>query len=172
MSMQPDSSVFHVLATTPSLVRILLAGAPRSLIETPVDGDWSAKHVAAHLVDVEAIFGLPSGRIWRIVHEERPFIHSIDPSARIEEAKLLDWPIANLINQFEARRTRGIAYLRSLSVEQMARTGDHDEAGEISAANLAWQWAYHDLMHIEQLCAILKSPLVHGMGNTRKFYDV
>jgi hypothetical protein len=168
----PDASVFHILTTTPALVRDLLVGAPLAIAERPIDAGWSAKHVLAHLLDVENVFTGPEGRIRRIVHEERPFIQSIDPNARMEAARLLARPVEDLLRDFERRRLVGVAYLRTLDASQLARLADHDEAGEISGANLAWQWAYHDLMHVGQLCAILQQPLLQGMGNTRKFYDV
>jgi hypothetical protein len=167
-----DASVYHVLTATPALVRDLLAGAPTALVATPVDDGWSARHVLAHLLDVEDVFTGPEGRIRRIVHEERPFIRSIDPTARMAERRLLDRSVADLLQNFERRRIEGLRYVQTLDARQLARLGDHDEAGEISGANLAWQWAYHDLMHIGQLCAILQHPLLEGMGNTRKFYDV
>ena len=52
------------------------------------------------------------------------------------------------------------------------RGGQAHEAGEITAEDIAHQWAYHDLMHIKQNASILQAGLIGRMGNTRKFYDV
>jgi len=59
---------------------------------------------------------------------------------------------------------------RALSPEQLGRVGDHDEAGEISVADIAHQWAYHDLMHLKQAESIIQVQLEPGMGRARRFY--
>ncbi len=63
-------------------------------------------------------------------------------------------------------------WLLGLSPEQLARAGEHDQAGEITVAGIVHEWAYHDLMHAQQITRMLQAPLVESMGNTRRFYDV
>ena len=59
---------------------------------------------------------------------------------------------------------------RPVPRQSLDRVGDHDEAGEISVADIAHQWAYHDLMHLKQAESIIQLRLEGGMGNTRLFY--
>jgi len=75
-----------------------------------------------------------------------------------------------LLSEFEARRAAGITWLRALPTAALDRKGDHDEAGEISVADVAHQWAYHDLMHLKQAESIIQLRLEQGMGRTRLFY--
>jgi len=165
--LRPNSVELQVLEATPKLVRDLLAWVATTATETPVDGGWSAKDALAHLVDVDDVI---SERIRRIVYEDRPFIHSIDPPARLQERGLREQSMSGLLETFAARRLVHLDVIRSLTLDQLARVGEHDEAGEITAANLVWQWAYHDLMHVEQIAKIMQAALLPGMGNTRRFY--
>lgn len=162
------AATLRILATTPSTVRALLEGAPASAVESAVDDGWSAKDVVAHLLDTEGIAFVE--RITRILTEERPFIRSIEPSTRLDELGLRHQSLAQLLDDLANRRASDLAWLQSLTTEQLARVGEHDEAGEITAGNIAHVWAFHDLMHIEQICKILQAAPLTGMGNTRRFY--
>ena len=167
----PDSpvnpTVFAVLEATPPVLRALFAKLPDATGTEPLDDGWSARHVLAHVLDTEEVI---VGRMRRIVEEDRPFIASIDPLARLQAAGYLERNVDSLLHDFETRRAEGIAWLRSATDAQLARLGEHDEAGEISAADHAHQWAYHDLMHLKQLASIVEAVVERGMGNTRRFY--
>ena len=162
-----DPTVFAIVEATSSLLRAFYAGLPRELLHDPVDDGWSPLHVLAHLLDTEDVI---VGRMRRIVEEERPSIRSIDATARLQASGYLDRDVESLLRDFEARRAGGIAWLRAMTSAQLARLGDHDEAGEISAADHAHQWAFHDLMHLKQAASMLQTRLERGMGNTRRFY--
>ena len=138
------------------------------MLTTPIDDGWSPKDVAAHVLDTDA--GVIRARIARIVGEERPFIRSIDPTARLQEGGYAARDIESLLVELEAHRRESLAWLRTLSPALLARTGEHDEAGEVSAADLVHQWAYHDLMHLQQAAAMLQAPLLPRMGNSKRFY--
>ena len=134
------------------------------------DDGWSAKDALAHMLDVE--LGVISVRVRRMLDEDRPFIRSIDAPARLVEGGYAARSAESLLDELTEARERHVAWLRTLTVEQFARSGDHDEAGEITAGDVAHQWAYHDLMHIKQIASMLQLGFVARMGNTRKFYDV
>jgi hypothetical protein len=162
-----DPTVFAVAAATPALLRAFYAGLPAAVLHDPVDDGWSPLHVLAHLLDTEDVI---VGRMRRIVEEQRPFIPSIDAPARLEASGYLLRDVETLLRDFADRRAEGVAWLRSMTPAQLARLGDHDEAGQISAADHAHQWAYHDLMHLKQAATMLQTRLERGMGNTRRFY--
>jgi hypothetical protein len=162
-----DPSVFVILGSTGWRLRELLADLPNSALVKPVDEGWSVKHALSHLVDTEDVI---AGRIRRIVTEDNPFIESIDPTARLKQGGYLKRGIDDLFAEFEMNRNFGLTWLKTLSDEKLQRTGTHDEAGVISAANHAHQWAYHDLMHLKQIESMLGKLLEPGMGNTLRFY--
>ena len=165
-----DTTAVGVLAATPTVLRGLFAGIPAAVAADPCDDGWSAKDALAHMLDVE--LGVISTRIRRILDEERPFIRSIDAPARLVEGGYADRSVESLLSEFAAAREQHVAWLCTLTPGQLARAGVHDAAGDITASDIAHQWAYHDLMHLKQIASILQSGFVERMGNTRKFYDV
>ena len=165
-----DPSVLRILETTPDVLGALLGGAPDAALTAPVDEGWSVRHVVAHVLDVETV--IYTDRIQRMLREDGPFIRSIDPLARMNERGLLGRDVASLLRDLATGRPAAVAALRALTAEQLQRGGEHDEAGPITVSDLVHQWAYHDLMHLKQAASILQGPLVAGMGNTRKFYDL
>jgi hypothetical protein len=170
MSKPIEATALAVLRSTPDVVRALVAGVPQATSNQPRDDGWSVKDALAHVLDVE--IGVIPVRIRRILDEDRPFIRSIDAPARLVEGGYRERTVSSLLDELAARRERNVAWLRELSLDKLARAGDHDEAGEITAGDLAHQWAYHDLMHLKQIASILQAGFVDRMGNTRRFYDV
>ena len=148
----------------------MLASLAEPALTAPLDDGWSVRDALAHILDVEEV--IATDRIARIIAEDRPFIRSIDPLARMEQRGLRTRTVTALLDELAARRPTDVAALAALTPRQLARCGDHDEAGEITVSDLIHQWAYHDLMHTKQIASMLQSPLVPGMGNTRKFYDI
>lgn len=167
MTHQIDNTVFAIIGATPAILRALFAQLPPDARDAELDEGWSPRHVLAHLVDTEDVI---VGRMRRIVEEERPFIASIDAPGRLVQGGYLERDVDSLLADFEQRRGEGIAWLRAMSPAELARLGDHDEAGEISTADHAHQWAFHDLMHLKQAASMLQQRLEQGMGNTRRFY--
>jgi hypothetical protein len=170
MSEMIDSTAMSVLASGPRVLTALFAGVTDDAASDARDDGWSAKDALAHVLDVEQ--GVISTRIRRILDEQRPFIRSIDAPARLIEGGYAARSVSSLLDELAAARERHVAWLQTLTADQLARAGDHDEAGEITASDIAHQWAYHDLMHIKQVASMLQAGLVGHMGNTRKFYDV
>lgn len=162
-----DERALAIIAATPAALRALLAGTNDA---PPAPPDWGAREIIAHLVDAEGIAFVE--RIERIIGEERPYIRSIDPPARLADGGYLERPLTDLLDVLAEMRAAHIPWLRRLDDVALVRTGDHDHAGPISAADIVHQWAYHDLQHLRQLAEALQAPLVPRMGNTRLFYDV
>jgi hypothetical protein len=165
-----EPSATAILAATPSVLRALISSHDEAALVHPEDEGWSVRHVIAHILDVETV--IYDDRITRILREERPFIRSIDPLARMDGSGLLEMLTGALVDEIELSRPPAVQSLTQLGVEQLGRVGDHDEASPITVSDLIHQWAYHDLMHLKQAASILQTPLVAGMGNTRKFYDL
>jgi hypothetical protein len=65
-----------------------------------------------------------------------------------------------------------VPWLGQLSPHELARTGEHDQVGEIRVLDIAHQWAAHDMVHLRQIALMLQSHLAPLMGATRGFYDV
>jgi hypothetical protein len=165
-----EPSALAVLDSTPGVLRTLFASTPETAALAPVDDGWSARDSLAHIVDTEQ--GVLAVRVRRMIEENVPYILSIDAPARLAEGGYHSRAIGSLLDELDGLRGKHVSWLRGLSEDDLARPGEHDEAGRITVSDVIHQWAYHDLMHIRQIAAMLQTQLVDRMGNTRKFYDV
>jgi hypothetical protein len=165
-----DPNAFEVIASTPYTLRALLAGLSGDLLRTPNDEGWSLKDIVAHLVDVEGIAFVD--RISRILAEDRPFIASIDPPARLAQGGYATRSLTDLLDTLERQRARDVQWLRGLDADQLRRPGTHQDVGEILAIDIAHQWAAHDMAHLRQTALMIQRHFAPLMGATRSFYDV
>ncbi len=165
-----DPAALAVIACTPKIVRSLVMDLPLELRKRPNDEGWSLEDIVAHLHDVEG--GAMVERIQRMLSEERPFIASIDPPARLAAGGYASRETSDLLDELDQQRAEHVAWLRQLTPEQLARQGQHQEVGEIRVIDLAHQWAAHDMDHLRQMSLMIQQHLAPLMGNTRAFYDV
>ena len=159
-----------ILRSTPETLRNLVAGVPAETLLAPVDDGWSVRDVIAHLVDTNS--GVIAARMRRIVGEDHPYIRSIDAPGRLEAGGYRSRDVASLLDQLARERDEELVWVLAQPLDVLRRTGEHDEAGEISALDQVYQWAWHDLDHLKQAVEMLKAPMPPHMGNTRKFYDI
>jgi len=158
----------EIIAGTPAVLRTLLAHLDADILDRPNPDGWSIKDIVAHLHDVEGIAF--TERIGRILSEETPAIASIDPSGRLAAGGYATRDVGELLAELADMRARDIAWFQTLTSDDLVRSGQHDRAGAITPAEIAHQWAYHDLAHLRQIMEMLQAQLVAGMGNTRAFY--
>jgi hypothetical protein len=165
-----DPIAARVIADMPSALRALLVNLPQAALNTPNDEGWSVKDIVAHLVDVEN--GVMVHRINRMLTEERPFIASIDPPARLAAGGYAERILLDLLDELEHQRELHAPWLAALTDADLARHWLHDEVGEIRVSDVAHQWAAHDMAHLRQIALMIQQHLAPLMGNTRGFYDV
>jgi len=158
-----------VVGRTPLILRGLLDGLEPPLVGSRSEPNWGPRQVLEHLLDVEGIAF--ADRIARIVHEERPFIRSIDPSGRLRDGDYGRRSLDGLIDELIRRRVEDVAWLRSLNPAQLDREGEHDRAGTFTARQLVHYWACHDLLHLRQLARGLQEALTPFVGNLSTFFE-
>ena len=166
-----DPTALAIIGRTPAVVRALLDGLPRELTHAPNEDGWSLRDIVAHLHDVES--GAFTERIERMLDaaQERPFIRSIDPPARLAAGGYASRDIDDLLDELTRKRSEHVEWLANLTPEQLQREGQHDEAGLIRVVDIAHQWAAHDLSHLRQIAFMIQQYLAPKMGATRAFYD-
>ena len=167
---QIDAAALDLIGRTPRVLRALLVGLPLELIERPNDEGWSLKDIVAHLHDVEDVAFVE--RIQRMLTEDQPFIHSIDPPARLLAGGYASRETTELLDVLEQQRSAHVPWLRQLTPRDLVRSGEHDEAGDIRVIDVVHQWAAHDMAHLRQMALMLQQHLAPLMGATRGFYDV
>jgi hypothetical protein len=156
-----------VFASTPATLRALLGGLPEVAVSTPGEEGWSAKDVVAHLVSLHG----PTlvDRITPILERDEPPIANADEEAILESSGLRGKPLAELLDRLERNRNEAVAWLGGLSDEQLRRAGIHSSVGRITVADLVHHKAWHDLLHIEQACRLIATPLDERRGAMRVF---
>ena len=168
--MSIDASALAIIGGTPGVLRGLLVGLPETVVLAPNDEGWSLKDIVAHLHDVET--GAMLERIRRMLREERPFIRSIDPPARLVAGGYAGRALEELLTDIGKQRAEHARWLEGLTPAELLREGEHDEVGLIRVIDIAHQWAAHDMDHLRQMSLMIQQYLAPKMGATRGFYDV
>jgi hypothetical protein len=146
------AEVTAVLARTPEVLRVLLAGLPEAWTDTPDAGDgWRPRDVVGHLITGEETDWIPRAR--RILERGTsvPF-DAFDRLAMLERDVGIQ--LDDLVEQFAILRRASLAALGDLGVDaDLDRRGLHPSLGEVRLRELLATWAVHDLDHIAQIYA-------------------
>jgi hypothetical protein len=161
------SAALDVLAATPATMRALLTGLPDELTTAPGPEGWSPRDVLAHVLSLNAPALVDRLRI--ILERDEPPIPNIDEEATLERSGLRMKSVKVLLDEFTRQRAGAVTWLRSLQPESLRRTGQHSVAGTVSAAEIVHHVAWHDLLHVRQVCDLIALPLDERRGAMRQF---
>lgn len=155
------------LASTPSVVRLLVEGMPEELMERPLDEEWSARDVVAHLALGDSI--VLQARLTAMRAEPGAPIANVDEEEELAASGLGELPVGELLTRFEAVRAESLALVDGFSEGELALTGEHELVGSITAAEMVNQIAFHDAVHVEQIARMLALPAEQARGGLRQF---
>lgn len=119
------------------------------LDRTPDDGGWTARQIAHHLADSEA---MAYTRIRRLIADDDPHIAGYDEPAWAQRLHY-DRPIAESLAVMRAVRAASLALLEALTPDEWDRTGVHSESGAYSVDRWLEIYAAHPHEHAEQIRA-------------------
>lgn len=153
-----------VFAATPQHLSSLLEPLPATLWDwAPAAGEWSLSQTLTHMLNVETAV-IPV-RIRAMLAEDSA------PMPRSEPAAPAMTP-AETLSAWRAARERNLDFLRSLTPEQLARSGIHPLYGPITAREHIIEWAYHDLDHLRQLQATVEASIYPEIGGFQTLYPI
>lgn len=136
----------------------------------PAAGEWSALDCVGHLIEADQRgFG---GRIRAILAAEPgsvPSLQAWDPPAVADARGDHRRPVDEVIAEFAALRSDGVAFVRTLRDDDMPRSGVHPEVGLLRVDELLAEWVYHDRNHVAQITAATQARLWDQMGNAQRF---
>jgi len=162
------SEATTMLARTPNALTALLAGLPEQwLHRDDGPGTWSAYAIAGHLLLGESTNWLPRIRLIVEHGTGRPF----EP---FEREAMLGWereaPEA-LTDRFAAARQASLAELAAfdLGPDDVTRTGQHPELGEVALGQVVAAWVAHDLTHLGQIGEVLARRYRDEVGPYRRY---
>jgi DinB family protein len=164
-------NVLEILASTPEkLRRELAAMTPRQMRTRPAPGKWSVQEILAHLDDVEEI-GMRA-RVAAMIEREEPRLLAFDQEKRALERRYDRKDPRKSLASFIRQRRSNLKWLRTLRPAELRRKGIHQKVGEVTAAEMIHEWAFHDLGHLKQVMEVKRYALWPHMGNMRKFYQL
>ena len=156
-----------ILGSTPRTLRALLEDAPAPLVTAPLDDGWSVRDVLAHLCVIEG----PAfrERIELLISADGAAVPNVDEDAILEASGLRGRGVVELLDCFEAARASSLQWLAAQEPDDLARSGVHELAGPISAAEVVNHIAFHDALHLGQIARMLATPADAGRGGLRRF---
>ena len=141
----------EVLQLTPErLAALLEAMAPGDLESSYGPGKWDARHLYAHLADVELGVGF---RLRQTLAEPGVELQAFDQDLWAQRYARLDPALA--VEAFRGLRAWNLSLLSTLTLDDWLAEGYHPERGFESVDVMVRFLAGHDLNHLAQLGSIL-----------------
>lgn len=149
-----DLDPADVQASTPALLRALVAEAGADLRTRPEPTEWSVYQCIAHIVDAELVI---AGRYrWILAHDE-PDILPYDQDLWVNRFHAAqDEDIQSMLGLFDEVRRADLGLWRATPAEDRARFGLHRERGPESYGLTFKLTAGHDLVHTAQARSALE----------------
>lgn len=142
-----DDDPAAVQASTPPLLRQMVADAGSQLWTRPEPGEWAVSGCLAHIVDAEVVM---SGRYrWILAHDE-PSLPGYDQDLWVERLHGDDDDIEALLDLFDTLRLANVTLWQRSSPDQRERVGVHAERGPESFGLSFRMIAGHDRFHLAQ----------------------
>ena len=152
-----------VLASTPAALSAYLESLPADVWAwSPAPEEWSPGEILAHMLHIE--MAVIPVRVRAMVETDGVALTSAPP------AETTGTP-AEMLAAWRTARAENLAFLRTLTPDQLAHGGEHPTYGRISAREHIVEWAYHDLEHVRQLQATLEARLYPAIGGFRALYS-
>ena len=129
------------------------------LLAKPVPGTWSIHQIVLHLLDSDLI---ASDRMKRVAAEDRPTLIGYNETLFANTLYFDDLDVELACDLFAKNRRLTYEILKRLPDEAFARTGLHNESGEITLAYLVKTYVGHldhHLKFIREKRALLGKPL-------------
>ena len=141
-------------ATPKAIAKLVGKASPAKLKKRPAPGKWSAAEILAHLADTEAAFAF---RYRAIAGQPGVAIQGFDQDAWAANMDYGKRAAKASLETYLTLRRINLGLLKSLTREQWQRVGNHAERGPETLEVIARLIAGHDLNHLRQIEALLKT---------------
>ncbi|HVT11163.1 MAG TPA: DinB family protein [Fimbriimonadaceae bacterium] len=141
------------LKAGPRVIGRLVELIPEKDRDRPLsEGRFTPREVVAHLADWEPIL---RERVRVAVETPGAAIAAYDEGQMAIDHKYAESNIGEQSRLFQDERVKTVAYLESLTQEQLGHTVVHPERGRMTTEDLIGMLIGHDMYHVEQLVAYL-----------------
>ena len=139
----------EILSTTPVILKTWLTGLSDEWINSNRGGEsWSPYDIMGHLIHGEKTDWIPRAKI--ILSNAAGVFEPFDRFAQFENSR--GKTLHDLLHEFHTLRVANIRELRQLPIpENLDRTANHPELGQVTLHELLSAWTVHDLGHISQI---------------------
>lgn len=142
-----DDTAFSLADDAATLARIVRTTSAAEL-RAKKFAEWTALEVIGHVADMADVF---AERVRRIASEDRPHLVAVDQDKLHAERRNNERDPMELSKRIQAAHGEIVRVLQT--VANRARTGMHDEMGEVDAAHIAGYHARHSHEHIGELAS-------------------
>jgi uncharacterized damage-inducible protein DinB len=148
-------NILIALASAPRAIRRALGRTSRRrLVRRPAPREWSATQILGHLLDAEVALAF---RMRKLAAEPGAAIVAWDQEKWTDGLGHHRADARTLLVAYGALRAANLEQVRRLSPAQRAAAGRHPEYGRIRVREMLEHWAEHDLNHLAQIRAALRS---------------
>ena len=142
-----DRNPRDVIAETPQQLAALVERlGPTGLERSLAPGKWPARFILCHLADCETVFAF---RLRQALAEPYHVIQPFDQDAWANQYSSATAQAALAV--FSAVRRWNLALLDTVTPEQLAKTLNHPERGDMTFQAVVETMGGHDLNHLRQL---------------------
>lgn len=147
--------LIDALRATPDILEGVLHEVTQERAQTFRGGDegWSVVEIVCHLRDAEERI---IERVRAMRDQDGPFLARYDQAQLARERQYAQADLREALATFIRHRADHIAELTALDASGWLRTGQHEEQGTITVANLAIHMVSHDAIHCAQLARQLR----------------
>jgi uncharacterized damage-inducible protein DinB len=147
--MSRRSVLIESLEATPrDLARLLRPVDDTAVRWRPAAGEWCLADVVAHLGQIETPY---LARLRRVAQQDNPLEPYLHPDASTHD---LARPLADLLQEFVARRAETVAFLAGLDQRDWGRPLVHETIGPTRLRDQVQELVTHDNAHLEQVVAL------------------
>ena len=138
-----------VIASTPERLKTILSNLGADADRSPATGKWSARQVLCHMADTEVVFAF---RLRQALSEPRHIIQPFDQDGWA--ARYESYTAQAAVELFAAVRTWNRLPIAGVTEQEMQKTLNHPERGDMTFKTFVETMGGHDLNHINQLRTI------------------
>jgi len=140
---------------TPRLIAQLIAGiSVEALRQRSVPDKWSVVEIIAHLAEDELV---SSWRYRQMIENSECALSGFDQDEWARLGDYVSWKPADALQLFWLLREANVRMLSRLNFEEWERLGWHAERGVTTVRSLMLHIAAHDIIHLDQIRAILRT---------------
>jgi hypothetical protein len=141
------ASLIEYYSAGPALVRQAVAGMTRQqALARPIAGKWSSLEVVCHLADFEVVY---VDRLAAVIAEDGPTLPGRDEQKFAARLAYHERDLEEQLRVIEGLRGHMTRVLRTLKDADLARVGNHTEAGPLSLEQLLGRATGHVQHHVK-----------------------